>query len=440
MLYMKNYKLMIGALLLGAGAFYSCEDGLKENLTENKVYIVSSGLQEFEIYKTGEPSTYQLAIYKSGATETSCTATVSLCSAEELEAFNAANETEYKMMTESCYEIPSYSVSFGSDRKDVNRVVEIIFKPEAIEALGEGEYVLPVKLADASVSITGDKAVAILAPTVIEPMIYFASSGTSLNLGLGASGVTQNLTIGFNATNTQNIVCNLAVDASYLDTYNATSTVPFELLPESAYTLPSSVTIVEDTREVTAKVALAVSSLPLGNYLLPVRLSSGQFETRACNDLHVIEIVITNPVLSTRKWTITANTDEPNESAPNGRVEAIIDGDINTFWHSQWSGGWQDWPHIIIIDMVDRSEVLSIDYYGRQSGGDANTKDMEFFISDNQTDWRSIGKFEARKSADMQEFDTEDAEGRYLKVEITSSHDGSNNTNIGELIVHGTVL
>lgn len=90
--------------------------------------------------------------------------------------------------------------------------------------------------------------------------------------------------------------------------------------------------------------------------------------------------------------------------------------------------------------MVDRSEVLSIDYYGRQSGGDANTKDMEFFISDNQTDWRSIGKFEARKSADMQEFDTEDAEGRYLKVEITSSHDGSNNTNIGELIVHGTVL
>ena len=173
---------------------------------------------------------------------------------------------------------------------------------------------------------------------------------------------------------------------------------------------------------------------------MPVRLSSGQFETRAGNDLHVIEIVITNPVLSTRKWTITANTDEPNESAPNGRVEAIIDGDINTFWHSQWSGGWQDWPHIIIIDMVDRSEVLSIDYYGRQSGGDANTKDMEFFISDNQTDWRSIGKFEARKSADMQEFDTEDAEGRYLKVEITSSHDGSNNTNIGELIVHGTVL
>lgn len=40
----------------------------------------------------------------------------------------------------------------------------------------------------------------------------------------------------------------------------------------------------------------------------------------------------------------------------------------------------------------------------------------------------------------MQEFETEEAERRYLKVEITSSHDGSNNTSIGELIVHGTVM
>lgn len=280
----------------------------------------------------------------------------------------------------------------------------------------------------------------ILAPTVIEPMVYFASSGAKLNLGLGAADMTQNLKIGFNASNTQNIVCNLVVDEDYLAAYNAASPVQFELLPESAYTLPASATIVEDTKEVTAKVALAVSTLPLGNYLLPIRLSSDQFKIREGNDMYVVEIVITNPVLDTKKWTITANTEEPAEAAPNGRPEAIIDGDINSFWHSQWSGGWQDWPHIIIIDMKDRCEVLSIDYYGRQSGGDANTKDMEFFVSDNQSDWKSIGKFEAKKTADMQEFETEEAEGRYLKVEITSSHDGSNNTSIGELIVHGTVM
>jgi len=431
---------MIGALLLSAGALFSCADGLEDNLTESKVYLVSSGLQVFEIYKTGAPTTYQLGIYKSGAVETSCTASIGLCTADELAAYNAQNETEYQMMTPACYELTSSSVSFGSDRKDVNRVIEIILKPDAIEALGDGSYVLPVKLTEASVGITSEKSMVILAPTVIEPMIYFASSGVKLNLGLGAADMTQNLKVGFNAANSQNIVCNLAVDADYLATYNATSPVPFELLPESAYTLPASATIVEDTKEVTAKVALAVSALPLGNYLLPVRLSSEQFKVREGDELYVMEVIITNPVLDTKKWTITANTEEPAESAPNGRPEAIIDGDINTFWHSQWSGGWQDWPHIIIIDMKDRSEVLSIDYYGRQSGGDANTKDMEFFISDNQSEWKSIGKFEARKTPDMQEFDTEDAEGRYLKVEITSSHDGSNNTNIGELIVHGTVL
>ena len=437
---MKKHKQITAALLLSVGTFFSCEDGLKDNLTESKVYLVSSGLQEFEIYKTGTPSTYQLAIYKSGAVETSCTASVGLCSVEELEAYNTQYETEYKMMTNACYEITSSSVSFDADRKDVNRVVDIIFKPEAIEELGIGKYVLPVKLTEASIGITNDKAMVILAPTVIEPMVYFASSGAKLNLGLGAADMTQNLKIGFNASNTQNIVCNLVVDEDYLAAYNAASPVQFELLPESAYTLPASATIVEDTKDVTAKVALAVSTLPLGNYLLPIRLSSDQFKIREGNDMYVVEIVITNPVLDTKKWTITANTEEPAEAAPNGRPEAIIDGDINSFWHSQWSGGWQDWPHIIIIDMKDRCEVLSIDYYGRQSGGDANTKDMEFFVSDNQSDWKSIGKFEAKKTADMQEFETEEAERRYLKVEITSSHDGSNNTSIGELIVHGTVM
>lgn len=437
---MKKHKQITAALLLSVGTFFSCEDGLKDNLTESKVYLVSSGLQEFEIYKTGTPSTYQLAIYKSGAVETSCTASVGLCSVEELEAYNTQYETEYKMMTNACYEITSSSVSFDADRKDVNRVVDIIFKPEAIEELGIGKYVLPVKLTEASIGITNDKAMVILAPTVIEPMVYFASSGAKLNLGLGAADMTQNLKIGFNASNTQNIVCNLVVDEDYLAAYNAASPVQFELLPESAYTLPASATIVEDTKEVTAKVALAVSTLPLGNYLLPIRLSSDQFKIREGNDMYVVEIVITNPVLDTKKWTITANTEEPAEAAPNSRPEAIIDGDINSFWHSQWSGGWQDWPHIIIIDMKDRCEVLSIDYYGRQSGGDANTKDMEFFVSDNQSDWKSIGKFEAKKTADMQEFETEEAERRYLKVEITSSHDGSNNTSIGELIVHGTVM
>lgn len=437
---MKNYKLILGALLLGTSVFFSCQDGLEDNLTENKVYLVSSGLQEFEIYKTGMPSTYQLAIYKSGAVETACTATIGLCSTEELAAYNTRNETEYKMMPETCYQITSSTVSFSSDRKDVNQVVDIIFTPEAIEALGEGDYVLPMKLVEASVDITNDKSMAILAPVVIEPMIYFTSSGVNLNLGLGAANMTQNLTVGFNASNTQNITCNLEVDADYLATYNATSAIQFELLPETCYTLPASVTIVEDMKEATAKIALSVSALPIGNYLLPIRLSSEQYKVREDGGLYAMEIIITSPVLDSKKWTITANTDEPAESAPNGRVEAIIDGDINTFWHSQWSGGWQDWPHIIIIDMKDRSEVVSVDYYGRQSGGDANTKDMEFFISDDQNSWKSIGKFEAKKTPDMQEFDTEDAEGCYLKIEITSSHDGSNNTNIGELIVHGTVI
>lgn len=425
---------------MAAATLLSCEDGLKDHLTENKVYLVSSGLQEFEIYKTGEAASYRLAVYKSGVGGGACTASVSVCSAEELADWNEQNETGYRMLDETCYAISSSTVEFAAGQKEVNGVVEITFRPEAIEALGEGGYVLPVKLSGATVGINPDKAIAVLRPTVIEPLVYFASSGASLEFGLGDADVVQKLTVAFNATNKDNIECHLAVYEAYLESYNKAHGTAFQLLPETSYTLPETVTIAQGSNEATAKLALAVSGLPLGSYLLPVRLACGQFDVRKGDDLYILEIVVTNPVLDPKKWTLTANTDEPAESAPNGRVEAIVDGDINTFWHSQWSGGWQDWPHVIIIDMNERCEVLSIDYYGRQSGGDANAKDMEFFISEDGNDWASIGKFEAKKTTALQMFDTEDCEGRYLKLEITSSHDGSNNTNIGELIVHGTVL
>ncbi len=46
-------------------------------------------------------------------------------------------------MPETCYQISSSTVSFSSDRKDVNQVVDIIFYSEAIEALGEGIMYCP---------------------------------------------------------------------------------------------------------------------------------------------------------------------------------------------------------------------------------------------------------------------------------------------------------
>ena len=343
------------------------------------------------------------------------------------------------MMPADCYSMASTQVAFDAARRDVSRTLDVVFDPEKIDALADGEYVLPLTLTEASVEINADKSTALLLPTVIEPLVYFSEGGCDLNCGFGAADITQDITVGFNAENRQDIACTFTVDPDMVDAYNAANGRSCVLLPAEYYTLPESAVIPEGSNEVSIEVPVSVSTLPMGDYVLPIRLSSETFNVREGDDVYYLALSVTLPVLDTTGWTITANTEEPAETPPNGLPSSIIDGDINTFWHSQWSGGWQDWPHIIDIDMQQMCEVIAIDYYGRQDGSNPNTKDMEFLLSTDQLTWTSIGKFEASQDRGLQAFDTEDAVGRYLQIRITSSWDGSNNTNIGELIVHGEV-
>ena len=436
---MKLHKTFASVLLLSLGALWACDDGLEDNLTANKVYLVGSGLQEFEIYKTGEPAVYRVSVYRSGVDETSCTASVAVWTEGELAAYNEANETDYRMMPADCYSMPSAQVSFEAARRDVSRALDIVFDPEKIDALPDADYVLGLTLAEASVEINAEKATTLLLPSVIEPLVYFTESGCDLDFGFGAADIEQEISVGFNAENRQDILCALAAAPDLVDAYNADNGTACALLSAEYYALPESVVIPEGGNEASFEVPVSISALPMGDYVLPIRLSSETFDVREGDDVYYLAFSVTLPVLDTTGWTITANTEEPAETPPNGLAPAIIDGDINTFWHSQWSGGWQDWPHIIDIDMQRLSEVICIDYYGRQDGSNPNTKDIEFLLSADQLTWTSIGKFEATQDRGIQVFDTEDAIGRYLQVRITSSWDNTNNTNIGELIVHGEV-
>ena len=58
--------------------------------------------------------------------------------------------------------------------------------------------------------------------------------------------------------------------------------------------------------------------------------------------------------LSKEKWTIKDfSTEEPNEGAPNGLASAAIDNQLNTFWHTQWSGGSPGYPHHFTVDLAN---------------------------------------------------------------------------------------
>ena len=129
-------------------------------------------------------------------------------------------------------------------------------------------------------------------------------------------------------------------------------------------------------------------------------------------------------------WGVEANTEElTGEGAVNGHKEALIDGNLNTFWHSQWDGEGKNppLPHIIIFDMQQTQNILSIELARRQNNLDL--KAVMFSISDDKENWTELGKldFPNDKVPNAQIILLPKAiSGRYFRTTVTDSNNGVN--------------
>ena len=92
-------------------------------------------------------------------------------------------------------------------------------------------------------------------------------------------------------------------------------------------------------------------------------------------------------------WTIIDfSTEEPGEGAPNGLATATIDGDVNTFWHTQWSGANPPYPHHFTVDMGAEKTIASFEVFRRQGNGNGQTK-HQFLISNDGINWTDLGTY-----------------------------------------------
>ena len=129
-------------------------------------------------------------------------------------------------------------------------------------------------------------------------------------------------------------------------------------------------------------------------------------------------------------WGVEANTEElTGEGAVNGHKEALIDGDLNTFWHSQWDGEGKNppLPHIITFDMQQTQNILSIELARRKNNLDL--KAVMFSISNDKENWTELGKldFPNDKVPNAQIILLPKAvSGRYFRTTVTDSNNGVN--------------
>ncbi len=137
-----------------------------------------------------------------------------------------------------------------------------------------------------------------------------------------------------------------------------------------------------------------------------------------------------------RAWEVLEVSDET--ASDGGGMATVIDGNLSTYWHSQWSGGNAPLPHWVIIDMKGPKNVVKLDVYRRASNTDSKSAECYLGNSPVASDiWTKIGSG-TFSSGDKMEIEPTDktTKGRYLKLVLPDSNNEPN-TSIAEIYPYG---
>ncbi|MDO5981818.1 DUF3472 domain-containing protein [Flavivirga spongiicola] len=140
-------------------------------------------------------------------------------------------------------------------------------------------------------------------------------------------------------------------------------------------------------------------------------------------------------LLDRSSWSVIdySTQEDKGGEGDTGRAADVLDDNLDTYWHSCWSGCTATSPHHITIDMGAQTEVLGIRFAQRQSLS-RTVKNIEIQVSTDNSSWSSLGNFELQNIKEVQDVNFTSAQTfRYLKFISTSSHDGTENAAMAEI-------
>lgn len=440
---MKKYIFLAGISVILACVTLSCADNTDDNLPDNKVYIVKGGEEgtNVSLYDTGEKDIFDLQIYRSGKYGSAATVKVRVLTQAEVDEYNQIYGTDYVSLPASVYNILNTEVSYSDRDEDVSRIIQIEFDPAAVRPVIEGNlannYAVPVQIDNATVDFSTSKNVAFIRPTVKDPMVYMGLTGfTSYSYAPEdeVQSISMDFPINVDFKNYWDITCNIVASQNALDEYNNAEGTFYTLLPNGCYTLDNQVVIKNGEKKVLAKLNVDGTKLTYGNYALPVVLESvSKFGIDTERDTYLIGIFLEAPELSRDGWEVI-EWNSVQDGDGQG-VNAILDGDPETYWHAGYGSNSVAFPHFLVIDMKSEKSITQVNMQQRNSSY-KDTKDGKFYISSDNVNWEYIGSFAMKEIAEMQKFGVKVASGRYLKVVIESGY-RTNLAALAEVSVNG---
>lgn len=363
------------------------------------MYFTNSGVQSVECFKVGEPTTYQVAVYKAGSDLSAVSnATATLMTETELQEYNQANETQYKMLPADCYQA-NQKEEFQFSSSQLVHTFPVSFDADKIDLLDKGsEYVLPFSLSS-TLPVNEDKNVILIQPKATTPTVYFQ------NTDFEQLTVTQSdpekvvfqriVTLPFE--NRWEFDCELGLDEDAIEQFNSERGKDYKLLPASAFTYDKTVTFTPGVNSAVVNISIDRAGLDNGNYLIPLKLKKcthPRFEVVGEKSLALIGYCYALPNIPLTLNMLSANATVEGDGTG---LLGLIDGTGNgKHYHSNYSGGVIDpiFGHYIQINLQAPIQTLLFEYWTRSNTNNGTPLRIELFTSNDGNNWTKLAVIE----------------------------------------------
>ena len=238
----------------------------------------------------------------------------------------------------------------------------------------------------------------------------------------------------------EDVQVSFMIDNSKVDSFNLANGFNLPLLPANSYTMSATTAVIPKGKLSTAPLNISFKTtgpdamVALKIYLLPVTITSSSvtvneslrttfFIIQAQPDLNDY------PVYDRTGWQVIDFSSEEavGEGPDNGHAIHMLDGNNNSFWHTQWKNGSPGPPHHFTIDMGEVKTLHGLSFLGRQSGNNGKPHEISIEVSENNVDWTDAGSLDLQNTLNLQpEFLPEGFQpARYFKVIIHNAYNAS---------------
>lgn len=446
-------KFMIGALC------FSCMLSACDVMTDyaqyfpegyDKIlYILDSGDKNVTVYNTGADNVYEFTVCKAGydpSLTTSAQVEV-LTQAEIDEEYTAEEGIPYKIIPENTYKIANPELTFASS--ETSKKVQLSINPESLQAafedpsVAEGtQWVLPLRVvSNDSVNSYKNRYTLFIADAVVTPQVGFrgASGVQGIMTVNSAAELPLTLSTTFGMTD-ESIVNQWEITASgfvlnndFVTDYNAQHNTNYQILDPSRVTIPETVVLAANAQEAPVDIAVELGGL-YGAFMVPVEIGSvDKFILSADAKDYVPVIRVMGKQFDRTGWTAEVCSTEPAE-----RWEHALDGNINTWWHTNYSNDQGHFPHWYVLDMQQERILSQVGVVQRRESTWGYTViDFDVFVSSDKSDWKLAGSGKAAVGDEEFIADLKPTQGRYVKLEFPNSRRTDGCINISELYFYG---